>query len=265
MAMSVATWLSLAVWAQALGGGATPDGGPTAAASCPRLERSDLTPDPGPSTPSSSMHPVLKVLYEDLLRANTTASMLVTTNYAGAPEYAVSVGKARPSARPTVTVRRYRENLWVATMRWIEGQPALRSNLPQWAEAERAFLATRQRKVETAAATIDDEALAAIGHVWSRMIARARPDGPSKVIVRDADGYRFQDREHSAIASGRAEGTSADQLITIGKLLASYPAVPALQRRPLRDGILAAVVRLEANLDELARCEQAAPHPRGQP
>jgi hypothetical protein len=263
--MSVAIWVSCALVVLQSPDAAGPDAGTKA--SCVLKERNDLQPGRGPFDPARrAKSPYSAAVWADLAEpaGNTPVLMLVMTNYSGAPEQAVFVTRKPGSPTATVSLRVYLDNMWFEMMLWEERQrkQGLRPSGP---EAEQAFLKTASRKVDRFQASIDDGAAALIERVWSRMIARARPDGPSRVIIRDGDQIHFQSREGWASGWARDEGTVGGQLVALGKMLTAYARAAPRERRPLRDRLVAAATSLEADIDRLNRCEREEVRPPAAP
>ena len=253
--MSIGPWFASMLFATAV-----PDAAPPGAraAACPQAERNDLQPELGPFSPARrAQSPYSAAVWADLAEVDSNAPvlMLVMTNFSGAPELAMSVTRTPGSADATVTVRRHVDNMWFEMMVW-EDRERKRGARPSGPEAERAFLKTASRKLDTFRATIDDDAAAIVAHVWSRMIARARPDGPSSVRVHDGAAIHFQNQAGWASGRARGRGTLGEQLVELGKMLATYAQAPPPERRALRDRLVAAADFLEAGIDRANLCDR---------
>lgn len=253
--MSLGTWFASMLLATAVPD-AAPPGDKTAA--CAPVDRNDLQPDLGPFSPQRRAEsPYSAAVWADLAEADASAPvlMLVMTNFSGAPELAMSVTREPGSPDATVTVRRHLDNMWIEMQMW-EGRQRKKGARPSGPEAERAFLKTASRKVETFRATIDDDAAAVVARVWSRMIARARPDGPSSVRVHDGAAIHFQNQEGWASGRARGPGSLGEQLVELGRMLATYAQTPPPKRRPLRAQLVAAADFLEAGIDRANGCDR---------
>jgi hypothetical protein len=69
--------------------------------------------------------------------------------------------------------------------------------------------------------------------------------------------YGFQSGDRFASGRGRAQGSAAEQLITLGNELISYATAAPAARPRLREQLAAAAAALEARLKALKPCPPA--------
>jgi len=256
--MGVGTWLALALLAQVSAASSTPDAGTSASpAGCAVFHHYELKPLPrGPlETADGAVDAYREVLREELIGdgAQAPVLMVTTTSIEGRPETAVFIATTAGSAKAKVTVRRYRENLWVGLSHWMDRRPEwrLEQSNPQ---GQRAALAAVPRKVDTFKADLDARTFEAIARVWSLMLDRAREhSGPPKVKVFSHVTHYFQHEGRAGRTRGISPDSALEQLVSLGTSLISY----ASAKRPSRQGqeeLVAAAASLEARLKWLKLC-----------